>query len=451
MLLTINFPFVDLRHLTVPDFKPIIAEQWQLPRTHLGHMRGVGQFRPRPLGGFEGWVNENILVFGNNGLSLHLPKAMPALGVDRIRLIRKACYFDGVLNGRFEFLFSLRAAKPITDSEEYHRIVESFCLLRARSRDGNFSGPIIHARSQLRRLWTNATVKRRSGATHYQLAPVGSPIVIIEDGDSRVQTGSPQLTAVTRTTRQIAGSPIETFLLLPSEAGWDTRAGPFRRESRTIRTYLLRMLQDIEAFAMILADGGELDNQRVQATLAAYFSHVNRSRQRLQGQNQDDLVNYCYSAFERLFPGSLESLKHRVEASSMRPQLKRNILGTLEQVMIVQGDYVEGDKVSGNKFGDFDMSGNQGQISFGDNAKMEQHVGVSASELRELAELVRGSDNARAQDDAGHLEKAAKAIEAGKPAEAQSWIKKCGGWIADLAKEAGKVALGAYIKAAMGG
>ncbi len=477
MLVSIVFPIHDYRELIDPSFDRIIVDKWDTPHWPKAHMRGFGRFERRPKCGFEDWVGERYLVYGNNRLRLKLFRKYDECEVDKVNLIRKACFFDGLANGRFEFLFSVNHR----GKADYAKIAKTFLSIPASTRDGRFEGPLSLATSPLRYLFATATVERENDARVGQVT-VGDPMCIIEDEFADVQYFDSRFRVVPKAMSvSNLGKSHSVFALLSNRP----TQGTLRSGSRYIRTYMVRLLQDIATIGDIVGGTHDIDLESdfCQATLRQYFKHINRADQRLNDRHAGELVEYSFTAFEALHPGAIEQAYKRLSKARMRRQVKNNILGVVERAnqavsynfhaeVIQMGD---GDNVAGNKTGGDHIEGNKvagdavdgnkidrniegvtvnqsSGVNFGDNATVNATQVIQNAELvsglKELAKKVREvPDQDDPEMDAALIEKAAEALSEGDDEKAKSRLQKCGEWVLDLAGKVGSTALLAWLAA----
>ncbi|HEX8449191.1 MAG TPA: hypothetical protein VF652_06330 [Allosphingosinicella sp.] len=450
MLVTAVLPFCDFRGATTPGFAILARPPWPDPVT--GYLRGIGGVRRRFLPGFDSWIGEASLVCGIPAMALDLPRWPAGAPRARIALIRKACYFDGVVNGRFEFLFR------VTPEPGAFSAVGAIArtLLATPVRVPRFDGgrdprPLGGQSGAVARLWANATVKRGSDPL-LKAVRAGRAFVVAESNAAigEVPGGSP---AGVELCIDQTGKPFELFIIHPPATQLTGRGTPYRQASRTLRTYLLRMLQDVEALSQLCAlPGAVLDDDRVQMIFNEYTRHIIRSRARVE--NDTGLFAYCYAAFARLYPGRIEGLRRQIVTSAMRPNVKTKVLAFLEEVesagtliqTLVQGDYIMGDKYE-------DISATGQGIAIGRGARAEVSDSVNqvgdpevVAALRDLAAKVRRSGKDEAAIEAEMIENAAAKAEQGDEKGAVALLKKVGKWALGVGTTVGTAALNGFLK-----
>jgi hypothetical protein len=466
MLVTAYFPVTDLRSVAVPGFARLKRPAWPAPRAGEEHMRGFGAVARRPKGGFEGWVGEDRLAVGLHALALRLPRgvALPR-GTARVRLIRKASFFDGLLNGRVEILIGFEG---VPETRENVLAAASFVLgLPARVRPNGAEAPLRAVAPQLRALWARSTVAHGVDPQTAHVR-VGKPICIVEamapapGSGPRSDAAAPDHAGIELTVT--AGRPPSEILLITpgpvQHVAWRDVAEEYRAEARHLRTYCLRLLQNVEGLSMLYGlDGVAIDDDRMQNLVNEYTRQINRSRQRMDDFAARKTVEYCYSAFSRLYPGEVDALRARIQASGIRPNVARKVLELLDisQMASIQvtGDF-NMEKVMGDKFEDINVSGQGVALGRGAQATVSHSTNApgSGAELAEaltaLAGLVRAEGRADADVEATVVEAAAAKAGAGDEESAVAMLKKSAGWVLDIAKSAGSAVLVAVLKSRLG-
>ena len=451
MLVTAVLPFSDFRGAATPGFAMLARPPWPDPVT--GHLRGIGGVKRRFLSGFDSWVGEGSLVCGIPAMSLDLPRWPAGADGARVALVRKACYFDSLVNGRFEFLF-----RVTPEPRSFSQVAQLARALLARPvRVPRFDGdrdprPLGGQSAAVARLWAHATVKRNADPLLKEVR-AGRAFVVVECDSAigKVPDGAP---AGVELRIDQAGKPFELFIIHPPTSQVGERGTPYRQAARTLRTYLLRMLQDVEALSQMCAlPGTALDDDRVQFIFNEYTRHIIRSRARVE--DKTGLFAYCYAAFARLYPGRIEGLRRQVVSSGMRPTVKAKVLEFLNEVESAQTviqNLVQGDYVMGDKYEDINVTGSQGTaIGRGARADVSGSVNQSGdpevvAALRDLAAKVRQSDNEEAAIEAEMIENAAAKAEQGDEKGAVSLLKKVGKWALGVGTSVGTAALSGFLK-----
>lgn len=450
MLVTAVLPFCDFRKLADASFSRLPRPEWPTPT--VGHVRGIGGVRLRLLRGFDSWVGEGSLVCGLPAMAIDLPRwARNA----HFQLVRKACYFDNIVNGRIEFLVRV---DPEPANYADAAAIARFLLDRPVRLRRN---PEL-ASEQLRRmghaaadLWARATVKRGSEPL-MKWVRVRNPIVVIETEASLGSVGANSPAGV-RLSIEGDGKPFELFTIHPGADLPTGRASSFRFSARTLRTYLMRMLQDVEALSQICARPElQLDDNRVQEVFNEYTHHIIRSRAKIQ--NSTELTAYCYAAFAGLFPGGVEGLRTKVLGSSMRPNVRSKLLELLDEVEqalpaiqeIVQN--IGKVELVQNKYGDVKVENSQGTVIGDGTATVTDSVNQVGnpelvSALRDFAAKVRAAENEDAAIEAEMIESAASKAEKGDEKGAVALLKKVGSWALGIGTTVGTAALTGFLKA----
>lgn len=452
-------------------FSRLPKPMWPRPDSGNGaHLRGIGQIKRRRKIGFEGWVGEDHLALGVNALSVQLPRLAKTGPIGRIRLVRKACFFDGLINGRFEFLFSVdpKPCNRATALQAAHYLL----ALKTTINKFGFEGSLATSSDAAGRLWANATVKHGQDA-HPEWVKAGRPVCVVEcDTSLRDEKSSPPtalsgpIVDLTFTTKPMRG---EIFLIHNplGELKPIGRGSTFRPASRYVRTYIFRLLQNVESLSLLFSlPLSIIDEDRIQSLLNEYLRQVNRSRNNLEHYDTGQLIEYCYSAFNRLYPGRIESLRSQIQNSQIRPNVVRKVLqfldiseaSKLNVDKINFGDEIQGDKVMNDKYENIKLSGQGIAVGQSATAIVKDSSNVSsttvkliATSLSDLAQIVRNqSHRDDAEAEASILEAAAKLVEKGDESSAAALLKKSASWVLDLAKSTGSGVLAAFLGSYLG-
>ena len=463
MLVSIYFPFSDFRSLLLPDFQRLKYPNWPSPDMRTYHVRGIGSVRRRRKSGFEGWVGEDQIAIGGAAIAILLSKNK-YITAPRVRLVRKACYFDGLVNGRIEFLFSVDG---ITSSREAAiEIVTDMLNIRAKVSRYCYDGELRNLAPTIGMLWSASTVKH-GDLPHADLVKCGRPICVVES-DYILQGRFGPRTDISALPPHypnielsiLSGKPsTELLLIWPRARVFPSRMT--REHSRALRTYTLRLLQNVEALSMLLNMLPQDPNDATQNVFNEYTRQINRSRLRVENYSSEKTINYCYSTFSRIFPGRTESVRSKLISSKIRPSIAKKLLQLLDffdsSNFTVMGDFNLEKNMAG-KFEDITISGSQG-ITFGDNSPLsmtntqnqQTHSEALASALDELAKIVSSQTNKADQAvETSLLEAAARKAKEGDEEGAAELLKKSASWVLELGKSAGSAVLTAFLKSHLG-
>jgi len=238
------------------------------------------------------------------------------------------------------------------------------------------------------------------------------------------------------------------------------RQSTFRLQSRFLRTYALRLLQDVEGLSLLFGmPVSNIADDRIQNLLNEYTRQINRSRQRIEEYAAPKTVAYCYSAFSRIYPGQIDGLRIMLQNSKIRPNVVRKTIELLD-ISEMANIHVTGDfnmeKIMGDKFEHIDISGQGVALGRGAQASVTQSDNAPSNEtlssaLDALAERIRKQGGkADAEVEAVLLDAAAKKAEGGDEAGAAAILKKSAGWVLDIAKSAGSAVISAFLKSHFG-
>jgi hypothetical protein len=419
-------------------------------------MRGIGAARYRIRPGFPSWIGETGLVQGLPGMRLRLSRTLLSNGGFKIALVRKAAHFDGLLSGRFEFL--IRVTPDVEDEQSARELARALLStpvtvpLYQRS-----TRPLGEAAPLAAWLWSRARVKR--GAPMSPHVRAGRPFLIMETEHALGQADPMAGIGAQLTIVPIQQKLFELFLIYPDTYADVGRKSPFRDVGRTVRTYVLRLLQDVETISLLCGLApSSLEGDVAQQFLNEYTRHVIRGRRQLH-LAPDAIVDYCYAAFARLTPGRIDGLRAQITSSTIRPNVKAKLLNLLDDAVaahqvianVMIENYIAGDNVMGDKFENIDVSGQgvaigrgaQSRVS-GSNYTTEIYPNLAA-DLKLLADAVISSGRPDAEVESLLLKEAAKKAEEGDEGGVMSYLGKAAKWTFELASTIGAAALSTFL------
>jgi hypothetical protein len=364
-------------------------------------MRGIGSIRVRPKHGFDGWVCEDRLAVGGSAFALALPRQASTIDGAKLRLIRKAGYFDGMLNGRIEVLVSVEGA-PSGRIDVLKAV--SFVL------STTVRVPIVGHKSRLSgmakavaEVWAQATVPHGDD-TKVEMVHAARPIAVAESislPPVPADVANPADAAIEIVIPD-GPAPIETYLIGPTFSGCSTALPDekrFRHAARYLRTYCLRLQQDIESLSLLLRDEDiDLGSDQLQLMINEYTRRINRSRLNLEHVQGRAIIDWSYSAFSRIYPGQLDALRTRIVKRNLRPNVARKLLAMLEatekSTITVYGDYRQ-ETTMGDKFENIHGSTiiNRSYVTNAMNSVEASHGKEVSDALREIADYIEKKDN----------------------------------------------------------
>ncbi|MEM8851394.1 MAG: hypothetical protein AAGE03_15355 [Pseudomonadota bacterium] len=398
MLFGIYHPFTDLRDIKAPGIARLDRPDWPNPIPGWDHLRGIGPIRLRPKDGFDGWVGENVLAIGGSAFALRLPRHAAPFPNVRFRLIRKAGYFDGLLNGRIEVLIGVEGLPP--GRRAALRVVDYLLGIPVRVPTVGIETRLGGLTEAAARVWANATMMHLPGGdARADLVHGGRPLAVAESRGLPALPVSPSdpPDAAIEVVVPRGRAPVETVLIAPTAA--TQRARGFRRAGRYLRTYCQRLRQDIESLSLLLADETiDPGRDEVQHLLNEYTRRINRSRLHLENVQGRAAIEWSYAAFARIYPGKVDALRTRIVRRNLRPNVARKVLAMLDasetSKIIVYGDYRE-ETIMGDKFENIQGSTivNRSTLSNAMNEVRYRHDDEVAQALSEIAAYVETAEN----------------------------------------------------------
>ena len=138
MLLTIQFPFVDLRGF-LEETGRLTKPGWPIPTPDIEFVRFSGAVRVRKRGGLCGWLCENEICEANRLIRLSCcPEIKDSHSGKQFttRVAFRRLYFDGFAVGKFEIGIATKTReKVVLTKQTVKELVNKFLNLPARVRE----------------------------------------------------------------------------------------------------------------------------------------------------------------------------------------------------------------------------------------------------------------------------------------------------------------------------
>lgn len=461
MLISIYFPFSDFRQLFVSNFYRLANPDWPYPEVRYSHLRGIGSIRRRRKRGFEGWVGEDRLAIGVSAIALKLPRT--ALnGLAKIRLVRKACFFDGLCNGRIEFIFSVDIKSY--DKKTIYEIIKYLLETDVVIKQHAFSGPIYSISKHVTMVWGGATIKHGQ-LPHYEFIKCGRPVCVVETLDplfsNLYSLGSTDYALNTYVSYLRNKYNFETIVISPSSCVDRFAICHVKHRSRCLRTYSFRLLQNVDMISLILRMPElRFSDESVQNVFNEYTRQIYRSEQKLDMYESKTVIDYCYSVFSRLYPGRIESVRIAIQNSGMRPNVVKKMLrlvdvSDMSAVNVIGNVHVE--KIMGDKFSDIKVAGQGVAIgksayaSVNSSANILENNASLPDALNALAAVIRHqTERSDREIEAVLIESAAAKAKAGDEKSAADLFRKTASWVLDVAKSSSSAVLSSFLNSYLG-
>lgn len=354
MLLTIQFPFADIRTFTSFSSKRLVKPSWPIPTPDSEFVRNFGSIRHRNLGGIQSWVGENEICEANRSVRMRF---CPAIKQKRYttyyaieeyvptRIAFRRLYFDGLAVGKFELGISTKSNKKVFLSKKIIKdLLNSFLQLpvEIKTPEGD---------SHLCLLGNSA----KFIATLYNYSTLPSFLNCNKSDTDQVIHGSPLLFLSSRSNNYIPipykyvdlsqnkydinfyssivpfnGSNLRLFLAN------NTSSNQKADKIRHLRVYIMRLHAEHECLRIVLKNilSGVLtiDPRSLESNLLQHY--INESTKRIGILHKkfsysfdEEINNFAQDAFNAINPGQKESLIEILE----RLDFRKNIFSKVEK------------------------------------------------------------------------------------------------------------------------
>jgi hypothetical protein len=185
MLVTIQFPFADLRPFLGNQTRRLLTPDWPTPRAGTDFIRLLGQVRDRVLGGVKEWPGEHIFCDAAKAVRFDAGFSSARRNGTRLRYCAFRRFFsDGAGLARIEVGIGFGRGQPWTLKDLLSALHDTASLPVSIGRAGKtVKTNLFKAGAPLARLMLNATTSRQAGngfkPDAWWLTPC-EPMVLIE-------------------------------------------------------------------------------------------------------------------------------------------------------------------------------------------------------------------------------------------------------------------------------
>lgn len=485
MLLTIQFPFVDLRGFS-NKAERLTKPGWPIPTPDDEFIRFSGAVRVRKLGGLCGWLGENEVCEANRFIRLsYCPKIKDSHSGKEFstRVAFRRLYFDGFAVGKFELGIATKNRRKVAFTKQTVKdIVDCFLNLPIRIREsgGKYKECLLgHSAQYVANLYFFATTKHTDKQTTTPIDLMvrsGRPLLFLDcqsDEDVPVPYWSRNVEIEDRDFDlynclvPFQGKNIQLWLLdnySYTNTNNDTNA------ARRLRIYLLRLNAELESLRLVLRSimSKAIDIQpRTQLSDNLQY-YLNQATHRIgildsksSKQFEDEICKIARESMNIINPGQKEALVNVLRNIDIR----KNILKKVE-------DYI-------NKWGGLTIIENIKEVSLGDRYEAGQVVTQGpnphahditltfnqlwnqtkgnidlqalSNELKTLRdELQKSAKSAEEFAEIGAIASAEIEAQKGDGPQTLSTLAKTGKWALNVAEKIGIGVASAAIKTAYG-
>ncbi|WP_041468265.1 hypothetical protein [Chloroherpeton thalassium] len=479
MLLTIQFPFVDLRGFSEATGR-LAKPGWPIPTPDDEFVRFSGAVRVRKRGGICGWLGENEVCEANRLIRLsYCPKIKDDHSGRQFttRIAFRRLYFDGLAVGKFELGIATKTRrKVVLTKQTVKEIVDNFLNLPTRVREsgGNYREVLLgHSAQSVASLYYHATTKHtdKQIITPSDLAVrPGRPLLFL-DCQSNEDVPVPYWSRNVKISDRdfdlyncvvpFHGKNIQLWLLDNYSYDYsDTDA------ARRLRIYLLRLHAEHESLRLVLRGimSKAIDVQPrspMSDNLQYYINEATRRIGILDSQSskqfEDEICKIARESMNIISPGKKDALVNVLKSIDFRPNILRKVEDyinkwgdlTINIEEVTMGDRYEAGQVGalGPNAHAHDMTFNQIWNQTKGNIDL-QALSNELTILRE--ELQKTAKNAEEFAEIGAIANAEIEAKKGDGPQVLSALAKAGKWALSVAEKIGIGVATAAIKTACG-
>ena len=480
MLLTIQFPFADLRDFSKVTDR-LTKPGWPIPTPDDEFVRFSGTVRVRKQGGLCGWLGENEVCEANRLLRLcNCPKIKDPHSGNQFstRIAFRRLYFDGLAVGKFELGIATKTRSEVAFSKQMVKdMVDSFLNLPIRIRESreNYKECLLGNSAQyVANLYYNATTKHTDKVSNISsdLVRAGRPLLFLD-------CQSDEAVPVPYWARnvEIKNHTFDLYNCLVPFQGkniqlWhlDNLSSAYndRDAARRLRIYLLRLNAEHESLRLVLRSimSKVIDVQPRTPLSENLQCYLNEATHRIgvldsksSNQFEDEICKIARESMDILNHSQKDALINVLKNIDIR----KNILGKAEDYInkwrsltiinnieeVIMGDKFEAGQVGaqGPNAYAHDMTFNQIWNQTRGNIDLK----VLSNELKALREeLQKSAKSAEEFAEIGIIASAEIEAQKGDGPHTLSALAKAGKWALNVAEKIGIGVATAAIKTACG-
>lgn len=476
MLLTIQFPFVDLRGFAEASGR-LAKPGWPIPSPDDEFVRFSGAVRVRKLGGLCGWLGENEVCEANRLIRLsYCPKIKDDYSGKQFstRIAFRRLYFDGLAVGKFELGITAKTRRKVVLTKQTVKdIVDNFLNLPIRIREsgGNYrEGLLGHSAQSVASLYCHATTKHTDKQTTTSSDLVvcpGRPLLFL-DCQSNEYIPVPYWS---RNVKIINNFDFDLYNCVVPFQGkniplWLINNYTDTDASRRLRIYLLRLNAEHESLRLVLRGIMSKDiNVRPRSPISNKLQYyINEATRRIgvldshsSKQSEDEICKIARESMDVISPGKIDALVNVLKSIDFRPNVLRKVEdyinkwggSTINFMEVTMGDRYEAVQVGaqGPNAHAHDMTFNQ----IWNQTKGDIDLQALSNELTTLrGELQKSAKSAEEFAEIGVIASAEIEAQKGNGPQVLSALAKAGKWALSVAEKIGIGVAAAAIKTACG-
>lgn len=452
MLITFQFPLADCRELIPKAFK-LAKPLWPAASSHGDFIRALGPIKMRRRGGLPGWIGENLVCEGWNGIKFK--GGMPDRkfhtqrgGIINARIAFRRFYSDGNVLSKVEIGFSVshqRKRELILSRNDLRNILRKImdCPLvfseqyddDGKRREETEVKLISAGPNIAKKILVNTTEQynlRKASIQNWWIK-AGTPVVYIDS--SHFET----LAIPYRMERVVfPGGGVISFGDALTSAGreiplWVTER--FRR-GRAIRIILMRMHAERNCFRLILELLSKKvinpvpfseDSEKLQKYLQSTLQKLKGLYRKLNGDTDIEMI--AMDAIQKLTGMEVLSLQQALHNINIRPNLYKNIQAEINNRNFTLMNISHSNNIV---VGDENISDQNYQ------AITAQNLSQLAQELKQLWQAMSSQVSTPEQSIAvAEIAKAQNAAQDGDTSKIASFLKNAGSWALEVAEKIG--------------
>jgi hypothetical protein len=375
MLVTLQFPFADLRPFVDATTHRLLTPDWPTPRSGVDFVRLLGQVAERPFGGVKEWPGEHI--FCNAARAIRFTSTFSKTTTRGSRYgAARSFYCDGDGLARIEVGVEFRGKQPLTLNELLATIHDVAALPVAVGRAGQLvKTELFGAGQALAKLMLHATTSRKAGAefqpSAWWLVACQSMMMIEYDADREPLPALPEYRKLTHPKIVSTALDYGRMSMFGRSVGvwlFGFRSATNAQDTQRLKIHIRRLHAQREVVKEVLRaihterisitrttkeDGPEVPSNRLQRFLSETISRM--ERQEYSGMPQSELLQAAEEIQDSVTEGELTAIRLRLQP------LRRSVLTAVEKFSKDRGSVET--MIVVEEGGQFVMSQNQQNVN----------------------------------------------------------------------------------------
>jgi urease gamma subunit len=482
MIIFYQIPIVDFRLFIDEHSGKLPSPFWPTPEVGKEFVRSFGSIKQRGKGGIKGWMLEDKLCAAKKAIRiLDIPPFKESVKSEQIKLkcVARLFYFDGLAVGKFEIVFLTNRILKTINHSAIHSLIDHILKIPVKIHFP-YGKPIKINLSSLAKhiaklyLVSSSYTKDVQNVKNKDWVISGLPLMLFEFSPKEKPRFPYKIKKISLTQKLNMDiwhehySGKRGYLRL-----WFLKRKPgfwfLNSDARTLRLYLMRLNAEHESLTAVLKkiEANEItlnEDTKASSNLQDYINEATRRINQTDLKTSklcecDEIAKIAYKSLDQISEGRRDTLLKKSKALIENIDIYNKLENFVNNITIIEGDYMEGDKIKVKKVKDVGALavGKKAHIHDVDFTKIwnECEKDVNLKNLTsELTTLLEGLKNISYKEEHYHdMASVASAVTAAKDRDGTNVLKKLssvGKWVLESAEKIGLNLAAEVIKKSLG-